>query len=259
MIRFLRKNARSEVDVVISEQEGVRSLHLGGSMIQSAMRITEPDALELVYTQCMMGFLLFRPMPSHILMIGLGGGSLAKFVYHRMPRTKTTVVEISQQVISAAANYFALPEEDGRFEIILADGAEYVVDHPLSTDILMVDGFHDGCQIAALCSQEFYNRAHQTLREDGILVVNLLSRDKNLNIYLQRIKDSFQGHVIAMMSEVRGNLIVFAFKQSPGKLTWKVLKTRAKKLEETYGLPFSDFVSKLRKYNDGHGSYLERL
>ena len=151
-----------------------------------------------------------------------------------MSQTKTTVVEISQQVISAAANYFALPEEDGRFEIILADCAKYVVDHPLSTDIFMIDGFHDGCQIAALCSQEFYNRAYQTLRKDGILVVNLLSRDKSLNIYLQRIKDSFQGHVIAMMSEVRGNLIVFAFKQSPGKLTWKVLKTRAKKLEETW-------------------------
>jgi spermidine synthase len=94
------------------------------------------------------------------------------------------------------------------------------------------------------------------LSKEGILVVNLLSRDKNLNTYLQRIRDSFQGHVIALLSEIRGNLIVFAFKQSPGKLTWKVLKTRAKRLEETYGLPFSDFVSKLRKYNDCNNNYV---
>ena len=257
MTQFSKKNSRSEADVAISEQNGVRSLHLGGSMIQSAMRIDAPNELELLYTQCMMGFLLFHSVPSHILMIGLGGGSLAKFVYHQMLQTKTTVVEINQQVISTAFNYFALPAEDERFQITLADGARYVADHPLCTDILMIDGFDDGCQIASLCSQEFYNQAYQALCKDGILVVNLLSRDKNLNTYLQRIKDSFQGRIVAMLSEVRGNLIVFAFKQNPGKLAWKVLKTRAKKFEEIYDLPFPDFVSRLQKYNTGNSNYLE--
>lgn len=121
----------------------------------------------------------------------------------------------------------------------------------------MVDGFDDGCQVSALCSQDFYHQARKILSKEGILVVNLLSRDKSLNTYLQRIRDSFQGHVIAMLSEVRCNLIVFAFKHSPGKVAWKVLKTRAKKLEEMYGLSFSDFVSKLRKYHTGTSNSLE--
>lgn len=257
MARFFKKGSRSKVDIVIGEQDGVRSLHLGGSMIQSAMRIDAPNELELVYTQCMMGFLLFRTIPAHILMIGLGGGSLAKFVYHKMPQTKTTVIEINPQVISTAMQYFALPEQDERLEIVLADGTKYIADHPLSTDILMVDGFDDGCQIASLCSQEFYDHARQVLCKEGILVVNLLSRDKNLDTYIQRISDSFQGHIVAMLSDMRGNLIVFAFKNSPGRVAWKVLKARAKKLEEIYGLPFSEFVTKLRKYNDCYPSHLE--
>lgn len=257
MVRFSKKSTHNKINLMISEQEGLRSLHLGSSMIQSAMRISAPNELELVYTQCMMGFLLFHPAPSHILMIGLGGGSLAKFVYHKMLQTKTTVVEINQQVINAAINHFALPDEDERLKVVLADGAQYIVDHPLSTDILMVDGFDDGCQITSLCSQEFYNHARDVLCKDGILVVNLLSRDKNLDTYIQRISDSFQGHIVAMLSDIRGNLIVFAFKNSPGRVAWKVLKTRAKKLEEIYGLPFSDFVSKLRKYNDCYHIHLE--
>lgn len=257
MVRFSKKVSCREAGVAISEQNGVRSLHLGGSMIQSAMKINAPNELELLYTQCMMGFLLFHPVPAHILMVGLGGGSLAKFVYHQMPRTKTTVVEINQQVISTAFNYFALPAEDERFQVMLADGARYIADHPFCTDILMIDGFDDGCQIASLCSEEFYNQAYQVLGKDGMLVVNLLSRDKNLNSYLERIKDSFQGRVVAMLSEARGNMIVFAFKQNPGKLAWKVLKTRAKKLEAVYGLPFPDFVSKLRKHAASHNDYLE--
>lgn len=67
-----------DFELMLSEQDGVRSLHLGGSMVQSAMRIAAPNELELVYTQCMMGFLLFHPKPGHVLMIGLGGGSLAQ-------------------------------------------------------------------------------------------------------------------------------------------------------------------------------------
>ncbi|MBP6075659.1 MAG: polyamine aminopropyltransferase [Nitrosomonas sp.] len=257
MAKFLKRIARSEIDVAISEQKGVRSLHLGGDMVQSAMRVDAPNALELVYTQCMMGFLLFRPIPAHILMIGLGGGSLAKFVYHHLPQTKTTVIEINRQVISTAFNYFALPKEDERLEIVHADGAQYIAGHPLSTDILMIDGFDDGCQIASLCSRQLYDQAYQALCKDGVLVVNLLSRDKNLDTYIQRISDSFQGHIVAMLADVRGNLIVFAFRHSPGKVSWKTLKTRAKKLEEIYGLPFSEFVFKLRKYNDCYDKYLE--
>ncbi|MEK6735464.1 MAG: polyamine aminopropyltransferase [Pseudomonadota bacterium] len=257
MVRSFRKNAQSKPDIVIGEQNGVRSLHLGGSMIQSAMRVSAPNDLELLYTRCMMGFLLFHPTPSHILMIGLGGGSLAKFTYHEMPETCTTVIEINQQVISTAINYFALPEEDERFKITLADGAQYILDHPDSADIVMIDGFDDGCQVASLCSQEFYNQTCQSLRRNGILVVNLLSRDKQLNTYLQRIEAAFNGHVAAMLSEIQGNLIVFAFQHSPGRIAWKTLKARAKALEQEYALPFSDFVFKLRKHSACHGNFLE--
>lgn len=257
MVRPFRKNTQSKSDIVVSEQNGVRSLHLGGSMIQSAMRVSAPNDLELLYTRCMMGFLLFHSTPAHILMIGLGGGSLAKFTYHEMPETCTTVIEINPQVISTAINYFALPEENERFKVIPADGAQYIPDHPDSVDIVMIDGFDDGCQVASLCSQEFYNQARQALRRNGILVVNLLSRDKQLNTYLQRIETAFNGHVIALLSEIQGNLIVFAFQHSPGRVAWKTLKARAKTLEQKYTLPFSDFVFKLRKHGACQGNFLE--
>ncbi len=257
MVSFFKKNSRSEIDVAISELNGVRSLHLGGSMIQSAMRMDAPNELELFYTQCMMGFLLFHPTPAHIVMIGLGGGSLAKFAYHNMPQSKIVVVDNNQQVINAAINFFALPAENERFRIVLADGAQFIKDNAQSADIVMIDGFDDGLQIASLSNQEFYDQTYQVLSAEGILVVNLLSRDKNLNTYLQRISDSFQGYIAAMLSEAQGNLIVFAFKQNPGKVAWKTLRIRAKALEEQYRLPFPDFVSKLRKYRGSQGTYLE--
>lgn len=257
MSRFFKWRTKRESGVELSEQDGVRSLHLGSSMVQSAMRLAAPHDLELVYTQCMMGFLLFHPQPENILMIGLGGGSLAKFVHHRMPQTKTTVIEIDPQVVTTARNHFLLPADDERLQVMIAEGSEYVAGHPASADVLMLDGFDDGCQVAALCSQDFYNHAREALKKNGVLVVNLLSRDKGLDDYLRRIETSFNNHVVTMLAETRGNLIVFAFKHSPGKLAWSELKERAKKLEMDFALPFPEFVAALRKQNPHNDKYLE--
>jgi spermidine synthase len=74
-----REQAGGEAIEVV-EERGMRVLHLGSHAIQSAMRVTRPWDLELAYTRAMMGFLMFNDTPQDVLMIGLGGGSLAKFI-----------------------------------------------------------------------------------------------------------------------------------------------------------------------------------
>lgn len=238
---------RDDLEMMVSEQDGIRSLHLGGSMVQSAMRIADPNALELVYTQCMMGFLLFHPKPEHVLMVGLGGGSLAKFVYHHLPATRVTVIEPYRQVVMAAYQYFQVPQDDARFSIIEAEGAKYLAGNTVAVDIIMVDGFDDGYQVQSLCSEDFYHETRRVLNKNGILVANLLSSDRQLKTLLQRIENSYDGQLIAMLAEVRGNLIVFAFNNNPGKWSWRSLRRHAQKLESQYPLPFGEFVSKLQK------------
>ena len=134
--------------IAISEKGGVRMLHIGGDAIQSAMRLSAPDALELDYTRAMMAFLLFRPEPRDLLMVGLGGGSIARFVHARMPGARVAVVEIDPGVIAAAKHYFGLPPEDARLRVVLGDGAEYVPAHPGSADVLLL-GTADGVKTMA--------------------------------------------------------------------------------------------------------------
>ncbi len=232
-------------EIQISEQYGVRSLHLGSSMIQSAMRLSAPDALEVVYIQCMMGFALFHPRPETVLMIGLGGGSLAKFVHQRLPRVRTIAIEINPQVVAAARNHFFLPADDDRLQVVVAEGGEYVASHAGSTDILIVDGFEDGRHVPSLISQAFYECARGALKRKGVLVVNLLSRDRRLHDHLDRIETSFNGRVATLMAEPHGNLIVFAFRDSPGKKVWEGLQERAGELEAELGLPFTRFIQRL--------------
>ena len=69
--------------ISVSEQQGVRYLHFGSALVQGAMRIARPYALELEYTRELMFPLLFHPAgwPRRVLQVGLGAASVTKFLH----------------------------------------------------------------------------------------------------------------------------------------------------------------------------------
>ncbi len=74
----------------------------------------------------MMAFLLFHPEPREALMIGLGGGSLAKFFLKKFKQTSIRVVELDPRVLAAAREHFALPPDGARLRVEVGDGAEAI-------------------------------------------------------------------------------------------------------------------------------------
>lgn len=241
--------ARRRASVEVSEEDGVRSLHLGGDAIQSSIRLARPDELALDYTRAMMAFLLFQPQPREVLMIGLGGGSMARYIHQRMPGTRTTVVEINHQVLAAARSMFHFPADDACLKVEIADGADYVREHAECADVLLVDGFDDGKQPAALCTQAFYDAACAALRPGGVMVVNFMAEEKKLDAYLQRIENSFDGHMASLKAADRVNLIAFAFKRHPREVAWTELKRRARQLAGIHDLPLHEFIAGLKELN----------
>ena len=113
------KNSRSSI--AVSDARGVRTLHVGGEAIQSAMRIADPFALALDYTRCMMSFLFVHPEPRQAVMLGLGGGSLPKFFHKQLKKTRVRVVELDPAVVAAARQHFSLPEDDERLTVEIGD------------------------------------------------------------------------------------------------------------------------------------------
>ena len=237
-----------EVSVEVSEVNGIRSLHLGSDTVQSSMRLDDPYALVLSYTRSMMAFLLFCPSPEHVLMIGLGGGSLPKFVHRYLPRTRTTVIEREPRVIAIARQYFQVPPDDERFGVLAAEGSAWVAEHPACCDVLMVDGYDGREQGAELSSEDFYASARRALNDTGVLVVNLWSSDSRFDVYLQRIESVFEA-VVCLPAERRGNMAILAFRRSPGKPRWDDLRAAARSLQSTYDLEFMNFVEALREAN----------
>lgn len=188
-----------------------KALHFSISEIQSRMQTQRPDALDLDYTRTMMAALLFNSRPDTLAMIGLGGGSLAKFCYRHLPHTRIKVVEINPHVI-ALRNEFQVPADDDRFKVRRGDGADFVRFPPYKVDMLMVDGFDSDGQPPALCSQRFYDNCHEALQPDGLLVVNLHSGHRHFDSYVSRIERSFGNEVLVVPDSDCSNSIVFACK-----------------------------------------------
>jgi spermidine synthase len=213
------------------------------------MKLGDPFALALDYTRCMMAFLLFHPDPKEVLAIGLGGGSVVKYLHRNFRQTKVRAVEIDPRVVAVARAQFALPPDDARLRVVVGDGRDALA--PECCDVLMLDAFDDERHVQELASQEFYDAAWLALAESGAMVVNFMDDDPKLDQCLQRLERAFGGAVLAMRALYDPNLVVLGLKGFPSRLPWKDLFEKAKALERRYGLPFRKYVSRLRGMNPG--------
>ena len=180
------------------------------------MDLRHPNALYLEYTRSMMGFVLFNPAPENVAMIGLGGGSLAKFCYKHLTTSNIVVVEINPYVI-ALRNEFLVPEDDERFSVIEADGAQFVSSSSQAFDVILVDGYDHKGLPPALSTQGFYDDCFGTLAPNGILVVNLHADHRHYDIHIDRIGRSFNNAVLLVEDKREGNSVVFAQKDQQSK------------------------------------------
>lgn len=239
--RRLRSARFALPEVGISEHGNIRSLHLGSETVQSSMNVDYPAELVLSYSRAMMAWLLFAENVRHITQIGLGGGSFVRWIDAHLPEVAQTAVEINPQVISVARGLFELPFEGEKFEIIEADGAEYIKTLRGGTDVLLVDGF-DGVQIIdALVTEPFFADCRTALSEHGIFVTNWWSGDKRYPLFLQRLAQVFDQRVLCVPAETHGNVAVLAFQnQAPQPLA--ALQKKAAKLSEQYGLDFKTML-----------------
>jgi spermidine synthase len=157
----------------------------------------------------MTGFLLFQPNPRRIVMLGLGGGSMARWCYTSLPDAHLSVIEISRDVVRLRS-MFAIPADDERLKVIVGDGAEYlrrISDRP---EVLLVDAFDlDGMPSPQTCTRAFYEDCYRALDDQGILVVNM---DGDRRAWVDEIRQIFANRVIVVAPADGENRIVFAIK-----------------------------------------------
>ncbi|KVN39693.1 spermidine synthase [Burkholderia pyrrocinia] len=243
-VEFLSTPMRDGQPYVLETRHAV-SLHFDHFATQSFMSLGDPEKLALGYTRTMMGFLLLQPAPAHICMIGLGGGSLAKYCYRHLPGAAIDAVEISAEVI-ALRDVFRIPADDARFRVVCADGADYVTNEDIRTDVILLDAFvTDG--IASRCADlAFFDACRERLSETGVLVINFTDDDPALPLHLERLRSVFGVCYAIVRCGDDSNFVAFAWKGGRRLPSTRVLSERARSFAVAGELELSATARRLK-------------
>lgn len=228
--------------VEVVDAYGVRSLHFGTSPKQSAMSLAEPDRLELGYVRAMLAGLVLTDDPGRVLLLGLGGGSLAKFLLKSFPECRIDVVEYRPTVAAVARRFFGLPE-DARLTLHIAEGNEFVSraakESAGTYGHIFVDIFdHEGLAVSAT-QHDFFAACAKLLSPEGVLAMNMWgSHSESLRHSIRMLNLYFEGGTLRLQVVGRGNVIGFGLGTELYRPGREALKQRARILELRHGVEF---------------------
>lgn len=246
-----RKDQAELVGATMSEQDGVRFLHLDSIWIQGAMRIAKPNQLELEYIQRMMAWMLWRPeaelTEGHAVQLGLGAAAITRFC-HKVLRMRTTAVEINPTVIHACRLWFRLGDDDKLLSVVNADAARWVRDpaNRHSAQVLNVDLYDHDAAAPVLDDEEFYAACRDVLDEGGLMTVNLFGHASSFGRSAGRIARVFGLDQVWSLRPTReGNTVIVAARHVdvPDRET---LAARAANIEQRFGLPARKWLRMVR-------------
>jgi len=248
---IIYQNNSDEGFIEIGQNQNTRSLYFGNDAKQSCMDIFQPDRLVLSYTRSMMASLLFQPQPHKILMIGLGGGSIAKYLLRHYPNCSVDIIEIRADVVKIAHTYFSLPDDE-RIQIFVDDASRFLRNqngHHQQYDLILIDAFnHDGVS-ESIKSFEFFGDCFERLNDRGVVAINLWNnQNDHVRETNQTMEHIFNNNVLNLPVPDKGNLIIFTAKD---KRTLQLSKVNriANDLEQVQGLEFKNFLRQIKRAN----------
>ena len=232
--------------VEVIDKRGIRALHFGSTARQSAISLVEPYRLELSYVRAMLAGLVITGDPRRVLLLGLGGGTLATFLLHSFQECRIDAVESRDLVVTVARRFFGLPV-DPRLAIHVADAADFTrnaaILNAMVYDYILVDLF-DGEGMAAITTlPEFIVALGKLLSSKGILAINLWSNQLNpCRALLRQLKLTFSGNVLTLRVVDRGNIIAFGMGCGLPPFLRRSLVLPAKLLEQRLSIEFQRFL-----------------
>jgi spermidine synthase len=202
----------------------------------------------------MMSFLLFHVRVHSVACIGLGGGSIPKFIRKMLPEINICVIENSQQVINVARQYFFLPENDERLSVVYADGMTWI-DSAGEYDVIMLDAFDGSGVPAGFTDDGFIRKIKNHLTGQGIYIQNLWSNDPQLKSRIKQIETTFD-QIALIPTPKGGNIVALAFCKEPTAAHMATITKLSRELRLSLGLDFDDMVKRMRSFQSSQDKKL---
>ncbi|XP_077272908.1 eEF1A lysine and N-terminal methyltransferase homolog [Temnothorax americanus] len=163
-----------------------------------------------------------------IMIVGLGGGGLCMFLHQCFPKLKITAVEIDSAMLKVATEYFNLVLDE-RMKVEIADGIRYIKNVAASETkykAILFDIDSKDTTIGMSCPPKQFlemsvlKAVAACLTKNGLFILNLVSRDKNLKEKAKDdLKSVFQSVTChAIQDEINEIVMCFVEKHNPKEL-----------------------------------------
>lgn len=243
-------------NMLIEERGTVRSLYFvadnGSRALESSMDLTRPHELLIPYTQTMFASHLFVPEPEHVLIIGLGGGSMVRFLQAFDPNLRVDAVEIDPAVITVADELFGT-RPSSTVRIIEQDGFDFLANSTVPYDVIYMDAFLEPSDATDengvpldLKTVDFLRDLGTKTRPGGVVVFNV-SLDEDIAAIAEAFNQTY-----LFKFNAPGRVAVATL--DPERMDVATLEETARTLEaraiqtpdgDPVGLPFTDMVRRL--------------
>jgi len=217
--------------------------------------------------------LLTHPDPRRVLVVGGGDGGALREVLKHPGVEHVDLCEIDEAVIRASRQYLpglAASFDDPRVALHIADGIQYVRDHPHSWDVILVDSSDPEGPAEGIFKESFYRSIKEALHPSGIAVTQC----ESAFLFEQLIRKIFAflphifpmiGYYLTLVPTYTSGIIGFAFcSLGPNPIKNVPEPNRVKCLKglhyyspalhrATFALP-RRFLDLLPNDQDGHGA-----
>ena len=212
------------------ERLGVRVLE-SDRVPQAAVRVADGESA-LPYNRTAPAVLLLDPEIRRALVIGLGGGTVGRYLQARLPDLQVRYVDVDPAVPEVARRFFRF-QTGPRTSVTVADGRRFLQGSRETWDLIYGDAYIGQSVPFHLTTVEFLDEVERHLAPRGVFALNLAAglRDPFSQAMYRTVSDRF-GAVYVF--QVRGalNVLVVAARE-PDVLSTAELIRRGRQLDRT--------------------------
>jgi len=156
----------------------------GQEAVQTRVNLTSPHTLMSPYARGMFTSYLYQPQPRRVLIVGLGGGAMVRFLTHHEPQAQVDAVEIDPVVVKLADKFFDV-RSGGNVRVHTADAVKFVEASTDRYDFILMDAFlrpSDDTDTTGVPTRlktlAFLGRLEQLLAPGGVVAFNVNEHER---------------------------------------------------------------------------------
>ena len=198
-------------DISVEEDYPIRKLLFGMGLAheQSAIDLTDLDRHVYDYSLLAMDAFSFVKKPSNALIIGLGGGIIARQIVLKFPDANVDILEIDPEVLNVDKEYFFFKDSD-QVRVHIGDALETISKLGKKYDVVILDAFDKDYIPPQLMTESFTQQVYNVMSDNSVFGIDICHIHESFNHHLSIIKKIFEDNLFRI-NGLRNNLSSFIF------------------------------------------------